>query len=75
MNVKCMFRTVLMVTAMAAVAAPDAQAYIDPGSGTLLWQLLLAGLVGAMFWVQRLRQWLASAVTRVIAVLKPKKQP
>lgn len=62
-----------VLMAIWVVTAPDAHAYIDPGSGSLLWQLLLAGLVGAMFWLHRLRTWLASAVTWVIVRLKPKR--
>jgi hypothetical protein len=49
-------------------ALPDAHAYIDPGSGALLWQALLAAFVGAVFymrsiyrlvmsWICQLRQW------------------
>lgn len=50
------------------VALPDAHAYIDPGSGALLWQALLAAFFGALFyfrsicrliksWIRDLRQW------------------
>jgi hypothetical protein len=28
-------------------------AYVDPGSGTLLWQALLAGAVGGVFYFRR----------------------
>ena len=58
------FHMLLAVLAVWILAAPDAQAYIDPGSGSLLWQLLLAGLFGAMFWVHRLRLWLAATFAR-----------
>jgi hypothetical protein len=53
---------------MLLTAVPDAHAYIDPGSGALLWQALLAVFVGALFyirsiyrlvlnWISGLRQW------------------
>jgi hypothetical protein len=29
--------------------------YTDPGSGTLVWQLLLAAFFGGMFYVRRLK--------------------
>ena len=32
---------------------PRAYAYTDPGSGALLWQLLVAGFVGAGFYFRR----------------------
>jgi hypothetical protein len=49
-------------------ALPDAHAYIDPGSGALLWQGLIAAFVGGLFyirsicrlvmsWIRQLRQW------------------
>ncbi|OGR83711.1 MAG: hypothetical protein A2901_07260 [Elusimicrobia bacterium RIFCSPLOWO2_01_FULL_54_10] len=38
--------------------APDsAFAYVDPGMGALLWQLILAGIFGAAFFVDKIRQW------------------
>ena len=35
------------------VAAP-LLAYADPGSGILIWQMLLAGIAGALFYLRRL---------------------
>ncbi|OFV82874.1 MAG: hypothetical protein A3D93_01195 [Acidobacteria bacterium RIFCSPHIGHO2_12_FULL_67_30] len=32
-------------------------AYADPGSGILIWQMLLAGIAGALFYVRRLLRW------------------
>jgi len=34
--------------------------YADPGSGVLIWQLLLALFFGAAFYFTKLRQWAAS---------------
>ena len=34
-----------------------ASAYVDPGSGTLLWQLLLGALVGCSFYIRRVFAW------------------
>ncbi len=31
----------------------DLKAYTDPGSGALLWQVLVAGLVGALFYIRK----------------------
>jgi hypothetical protein len=33
--------------------------YTDPGYGTLIWQLLLAGFFGGMFYFRRLKDFLS----------------
>jgi len=33
--------------------------YTDPGYGTLIWQLLLGGFFGGMFYFRRLRDFVA----------------
>ena len=35
----------------------EAHAYGDPGSGALLWQLLLAAFFGGMFYIRRIVSW------------------
>ena len=35
-----------MAAAAACVAAPEAHAYLDPGAGSMLLQILLGGLAG-----------------------------
>jgi hypothetical protein len=35
----------------------QAQAYADPGSGALLWQMLVAGAIGGLFYVRRVAGW------------------
>ena len=35
------------------IFASNAHAYIDPGSGALLWQMLVAGFMGALFYFRR----------------------
>ena len=32
-------------------------AYTDPGSGALIWQALVAGFVGLLFYVRRITTW------------------
>ncbi len=36
------------------VSCPRAYAYLDPGSGSYLWQLLIAGALGVLFSLKRL---------------------
>lgn len=40
------------------LAAREARAYVDPGSGALLWQVMVAALVGGLFWLRRVPKWL-----------------
>jgi hypothetical protein len=46
----------LMALAMFATER-EARAYTDPGSGALIWQMLVAGLVGVSFYFRRITNW------------------
>ena len=35
----------------------QAHAYTDPGTGALIWQMLVAGLVGVGFYFRRITAW------------------
>jgi hypothetical protein len=35
----------------------QAQAYTDPGTGALIWQALVAGFVGFLFYARRITVW------------------
>ncbi len=35
----------------------EAHAYTDPGSGAMIWQMLVAGLIGAGFYFRKLLFW------------------
>jgi hypothetical protein len=47
--------TVVLVTTLLALAPTPALAYLDPGSGSMLFQVLIAALVGIGFTIRRLR--------------------
>ncbi len=36
--------------------------YIDPGSGTLLWQFAMAAFVGSLFFVRRAWLWMKATL-------------
>jgi hypothetical protein len=36
----------------------EARAYTDPGSGALIWQMLMASFVGAAFYFRKFTSWL-----------------
>ena len=46
----------LMALAMFATER-QACAYTDPGSGALIWQMAVAGLVGVSFYFRRITAW------------------
>jgi hypothetical protein len=68
--------TVLVLSAAILLATPDqALAYIDPGAGSMLVQLILGGiagllLVGRLFWVG-LKGWVTKPFTRSREQLTP----
>lgn len=52
----------LSAAVLVVAAAPlSAHAYGDPGSGALLWQLVVAGMFGFLFYirqtVRKVREW------------------
>ena len=38
----------------------EARAYTDPGTGALIWQMLVAGVVGVGFYFRRITSWFKS---------------
>ena len=38
--------------------------YADPGSGALIWQMLVAGFVGALFYCRRIVAWFKNKVRK-----------
>ena len=51
-------REVLFSSAIIFFATTrDAQAYIDPGSGALIWQMLVAAFIGALFYIRNIWRW------------------
>lgn len=49
---------------LIAVTLSESQAfaYGDPGSGAMLWQLLLAASFGVMFYIRRIIVWTRGAI-------------
>jgi hypothetical protein len=41
-------------------------AYIDPGTGTLVWQAIMSAFVGAVFYLKKTREWVASAIQKLL---------
>jgi hypothetical protein len=39
--------------------------YIDPGSGLLIWQAVVAAALGVVFYLKRSREWIADFFRRL----------
>jgi len=50
-------RALLLVALAMFATEREARAYTDPGSGALIWQMLVAGLVGVSFYFRRITRW------------------
>ncbi len=57
-------RILLICVGVLIVAQIQVYAYTDPGSGTLILQLLLAASFGVMFYLRRLIAWLRGLKSR-----------
>ena len=52
-----LIRILLICVVVLIVAQTRVYAYTDPGSGTLIWQMLLAASFGIMFYLRRIIGW------------------
>ena len=51
------------------------QPYVDPGSGALVWQMLMAACIGLLFYLRRMISWLAHANRVGQAGTRTREQP
>ena len=66
---------IALLWGMVLVASPgDAHAYIDPGSGALILQLLMAALFGALFFIRSIRAWVREKLDSLVARITKRKQ-
>lgn len=54
-GIRYVLRILLMFAAILVSLSSNAYAYIDPGSGALIWQLVLSAFFGAMFFIRNIR--------------------
>jgi len=59
-----LIRQVALAAALAVGTAGPAQAYIDPGTGSMLLQVIGAGIAGAIFYFRELRIKVMSLFSR-----------
>ncbi len=48
----------ILLLMVLIVSEKNAYAYTDPGSGALMWQLLLAAMLGISFYFRKLLGWI-----------------
>ena len=52
---------ILFLAALLSFATErEASAYTDPGTGALIWQMMVAGLVGVGFYFRKITAWFKS---------------
>ena len=50
-------RAIFLITLAMFATEHEARAYTDPGTGALIWQMLVAGIVGVGFYFRRITGW------------------
>ena len=50
-------RSIFLIALAMFATERQACAYTDPGSGALIWQMAVAGLVGVSFYFRRITAW------------------
>lgn len=53
-------KVMIICIALLIVVEGRVYAYTDPGSGTMLLQMLAAILVGLLFYIRRIKMWVSS---------------
>jgi hypothetical protein len=64
-----------LLAALAVASVSPAMAYIDPGTGSMLVQMALAGVAGALFYFRQLRLAAVDWFRRVILRQAPAAEP
>lgn len=50
-------RSLCLIALVSFATEREASAYTDPGTGALIWQMMLAGLVGTGFYFRKITAW------------------
>ena len=50
-------------------------AYIDPGSGALIWQSIIGVFVGMFFYLRKTRKWIGRLMGRVFGIGQRRPKP
>jgi hypothetical protein len=50
-------RAIFLIALAMFATEREAHAYTDPGTGALIWQMMVAGIVGVGFYFRRITGW------------------
>jgi hypothetical protein len=50
-------RAIFLIALAMFATEREARAYTDPGTGALIWQMMVAGVVGVAFYFRRITGW------------------
>jgi hypothetical protein len=67
LSITTMKNGLFFISLVILFSARPALAYIDPGSGQLVWQFLQASLVGSLFFVGRFTKWIGTLLRKRLA--------
>jgi hypothetical protein len=56
-RVKRVMPTLALLLLFSFATETEARAYTDPGTGVMIWQMLAAGFVGALFYFRKFASW------------------
>lgn len=56
-RLRILVRALILIALAMFATEREARAYTDPGSTTLIWQMLVAGFAGLLFNVRRITSW------------------
>lgn len=63
----------IIVVVMCCLLPQDASAYLDPGTGSYIFQIIIAGLIAALFFVKLSWRRIKNAIKRIFSKIKNKK--
>jgi hypothetical protein len=71
-TLRCMASSVTGCLAVLVATTTDAHAYVDPGTGAMIIQIVGAIVAGTLFYFRQLRQWIAEFFGRLLGRTPPK---
>lgn len=73
MRIRNLVELVLFTCVLLLATVSDAAAYLDPGTGSYIFQILLASILVALFYGKRIWRHLKAVAARVLAGFKWKR--
>ena len=64
-----------VVAGVIAATTADAHAYVDPGTGAMILQIIGAVVAGALFYFRQLREWISAWFSRLTSRSGEQRKP